>query len=134
MKTTIATTKETINNWPNYSYEAALEASDKVNWRVEDLIGGDKRLDFTKPFMPESLARVEPLDFLSPEERLVLNQIRGHGYLYTSASSRNSSCRSCWIMRVPCCAATTPAFEHSSTSPAKKPSTSISSSDFAPIF
>ncbi len=62
-------------------YEAALAAAQRVNWRVEDLIGGDKRLDFGRPFLPESLARVEPLGFLTPRERLVLNQIRGHGYL-----------------------------------------------------
>jgi hypothetical protein len=83
METIVATPEEKINNWPNYSFDASLEASEKVNWQVEDLIGGDHRLDFTRPFMPESLARVEPLTFLSPNERLVLNQIRGHGYLYT---------------------------------------------------
>jgi hypothetical protein len=66
----------------HYTYADALAASQKINWRVEDLIGGDKRLDFAKPFMPESLARTEPLSFLDREERLALNQIRGHGYLY----------------------------------------------------
>jgi hypothetical protein len=66
----------------NYTYEAALSASERVNWRIDDIIGRDKQLDFTKPFMPESLARVEPLSFLSPRERTVLNQIRGNGYLY----------------------------------------------------
>jgi len=66
-----------------YTYEAALEASEKVNWRVEDLIGGGKKLDFTKPFLPESLARVAGMDMLTDEEKMVLNQIRGHGYLYT---------------------------------------------------
>jgi hypothetical protein len=66
-----------------YTYQACLAASERVNWRVEDIIGGDKGLDFNKPFMPESLARVEPLAFLSRDEKLVLNQIRGHGYLYT---------------------------------------------------
>lgn len=65
-----------------YTYQACLAASEKVNWRVEDLIGGEKTLDFSKPFMPESLARVEPLTFLTAEEKLTLNQIRGHGYLY----------------------------------------------------
>ncbi|HEY0365919.1 MAG TPA: diiron oxygenase [Pyrinomonadaceae bacterium] len=64
-----------------YSYEAALAASRKVNWRVEDIIGGDKQLDFAKPFMPESLARVESLDFLSRDEKRTLNQIRGNSYL-----------------------------------------------------
>ncbi|HEX8746467.1 MAG TPA: diiron oxygenase [Pyrinomonadaceae bacterium] len=64
-----------------YTYRATLEASERVGWRVEDIIGGDKWLDFSRPFMPESLARVEQLSFLSPSERLTLNQIRGHAYL-----------------------------------------------------
>ena len=64
-----------------YSYRAALEVSERTNWRVEDIIGGEKRLDFTKPFMPESLAHVSPLGFLSAAEQRVLNQIRGHEYL-----------------------------------------------------
>ena len=67
----------------NYNYQETLTASVKANWRIEDIIGGDKRLDFTKPFMPESLARVEPLDFLDKDEKVLLNQIRGFGYLYT---------------------------------------------------
>jgi hypothetical protein len=66
-----------------YTYAEVLAASEKVRWTVEDLIGGDKQLDFERPFLPESLARVEPLAFLSGRERRVLNQIRGHGYLYT---------------------------------------------------
>jgi hypothetical protein len=66
----------------SYTYQGALEAATKINWQVEDLIGGDKQLDFTKPFLPESLARVEPLWFLTPDEKLALNQIRGNGYLY----------------------------------------------------
>ena len=82
MTTATVTTPRPMNIWPNYTFEAALAASEQVNWQVDDIIGGDKRLDFSKPFMPESLARVEPLDFLSPKERLVLNQIRGHDYLY----------------------------------------------------
>lgn len=64
-----------------YSYQEILAASEKVNWRVEDIIGGDKQLDFTRPFMPESLARVEQLSFLKPNEKRALNQIRGKAYL-----------------------------------------------------
>lgn len=66
-----------------YSYEATLAASEKIDWRIKDIIGGDKRLDFTKPFLPEGLARVEQLAFMTPDERRIMNQIRGHGYLYT---------------------------------------------------
>jgi len=66
-----------------YSYKETLESAEKVVWRVEDIIGGEKRLDFNRPFLPESLARVDSIDFLTSEQKLVLNQIRGYGYLYT---------------------------------------------------
>ena len=69
----------------NYTYEAALADSVKVNWQVADLIGGDKRLDFSKPFLPESLAQVNGLSTLSAREKLLLNQIRGNSYLYLFA-------------------------------------------------
>jgi hypothetical protein len=65
----------------SYSYQAALAASESIHWRVEDIIGGEKRLDFTRPFMPESLAQTEPLNFLIKEEKRILNQIRGNAYL-----------------------------------------------------
>jgi hypothetical protein len=65
-----------------FSYRETLARSEQITWRVEDLIGGDKRLDFGRPFLPDSLARAEALDFLSPREQVTLNQIRGHGYLY----------------------------------------------------
>lgn len=64
-----------------YTYQAALAASEAIHWRVDDIIGGEKRLDFTKPFMPEALAQVEPLTFLNDEEKCILNQIRGNAYL-----------------------------------------------------
>ena len=64
-----------------YSYQGALAASETIHWRVEDIIGGEKRLDFGKPFMPESLARVEELPFLDSDEKRILNQIRGNAYL-----------------------------------------------------
>lgn len=64
-----------------YSYQGALSAQEVIHWRIEDIIGGEKRLDFAKPFMPEALARVEELDFLDREEKRILNQIRGNAYL-----------------------------------------------------
>lgn len=64
-----------------YDYRETLAVSQKVNWKIEDIIGGEKTLDFAKPFMPESLARISNLDFLNADERLVLNQIKGHTYL-----------------------------------------------------
>ena len=64
-----------------YTYEGVLATAEKVNWKIDDVISDDKRLDFSKTFMPESLAGVRKLDFLSMEEQRTLNQIRGLGYL-----------------------------------------------------
>lgn len=65
----------------NYTYADTLAASARVNWQVEDIINDGKRLDFSRRFMPEALARVEPLTMLSDDERRILNQIRGNAYL-----------------------------------------------------
>ena len=67
----------------NYTYQGTLAAAERVNWRVEDIIGGDKGLDFSRPFLPESLARTADIPYLSGAEKTKLNQIRGHGYLCT---------------------------------------------------
>jgi hypothetical protein len=65
----------------HYSYEATLRSSQRASWKLEDVIGAGSALDFTRPFLPEPLARTEPLDFLDAREKRVLNQIRGHAYL-----------------------------------------------------
>lgn len=64
----------------NFTWQDTLETSIRNNWTIEDVMGG-KRLDFARPFMPETFARVAPLDFLNEHEKQVLNQIRGRGYL-----------------------------------------------------
>jgi hypothetical protein len=64
------------------AYEQSLYRASKVNWKVEEIIGGDKRLDFTKHFLPEVLARVNEIACLNSEEKLILNQIRGNSYLH----------------------------------------------------
>jgi P-aminobenzoate N-oxygenase AurF len=64
-----------------YTYEGVLATAQRVNWKIDDIIGDGKRLDFDRPFMPEALAGVRKLDFLSPDEQRTLNQIRGLGYL-----------------------------------------------------
>jgi hypothetical protein len=65
----------------SHDYQEVLATSQRVNWRLEDLIGGENRLNFSQPFLPETLARTRPLEFLSGKERLLLNQIRARGYL-----------------------------------------------------
>jgi hypothetical protein len=64
-----------------YTYQSTLALSEIPRWRIEDIIGDKKRLDFYRPFMPETFARTEPLSFLNEDEKLILNQIRGNAYL-----------------------------------------------------
>ncbi|MGD9614532.1 MAG: diiron oxygenase [Alphaproteobacteria bacterium] len=68
--------------YQQFSYQEVLSSSERFGWRIEDLIGGERRLNFSKPFLPESLARTQTLDFLTPDEQRVMNQIRGAGYLH----------------------------------------------------
>lgn len=64
-----------------YTYQSTLASSEIPRWRIEDIVGGNKRLDFSKPFMPETFARTESLTFLNQDEKRMLNQIRGNAYL-----------------------------------------------------
>jgi hypothetical protein len=65
----------------DYDYRSSLEASQKVNWKIDDVIGG-RTFDFSKRFLPEALAGVEEIRCLGRGEKLKLNQIRGFTYLY----------------------------------------------------
>jgi hypothetical protein len=65
----------------HYTFKDCLQRAERISWRVEDLIGPGKTLDFSRPFMPEGLAWTASLDFLSEAEKRTLNQIRGHAYL-----------------------------------------------------
>ncbi len=66
----------------SFTYESTLADALRVGWRVDDIIGGDKSLDFSKHFLPDALAGVAGIGFLSADEKRILNQIRGNSYLY----------------------------------------------------
>ncbi|WNZ21796.1 hypothetical protein HJG54_02200 [Leptolyngbya sp. NK1-12] len=65
-----------------HSYADILKDAAKINWRVEDLLGADKPLDFSKPFLPEALAHTRAITCLTADEQLALNHIRGNSYLH----------------------------------------------------
>ena len=65
----------------DYDYRSLFETSQRVNWKMEDVIDG-KSFDFSRPFLPEALAGVSGITCLNDEEKLKLNQIRAFSYLY----------------------------------------------------
>src|SRR3954467_11199930 len=65
----------------DFTYQATLASSLRAQWQLDDVLRTDQDLDFTRNFMPESLARTAVLENLNPFEQRVLNQISAHQYL-----------------------------------------------------
>lgn len=66
----------------NYDYGSAYRQALRVNWQIDDIIGGEKQLDFRHPFLPDAWVDATALSFLSDAEQLAVNHIRSHSYLY----------------------------------------------------
>jgi hypothetical protein len=64
-----------------YDYASCVRNSEKVTWKLDDVMPLGTRLDFSRPFLPAALSGRGELPFLSPDERRVLNQIGGNAYL-----------------------------------------------------
>lgn len=65
----------------DFNYEATLASSLRAAWQLDDVLREEQELDFSRNFMPESLARTAAVESLSPEQQRVLNQISAHQYL-----------------------------------------------------
>ena len=65
----------------DFNYEATLSSSLRAQWQLDDVLREDQELDFSRNFMPESLARTGAISSLNAIEQKVLNQISAHQYL-----------------------------------------------------
>ena len=65
----------------DFNYEATLASSLRAQWQLDDVLKADQDLDFSRNFMPESLARTAAVTSLNPFEQRILNQISAHQYL-----------------------------------------------------
>jgi hypothetical protein len=65
----------------DFNYEATLASSLRAQWQLDDVLSEEEELDFTRNFMPESLARTAAVATLNPFEQRILNQISAHQYL-----------------------------------------------------
>ncbi|MFV8749858.1 diiron oxygenase [Nannocystaceae bacterium ST9] len=65
----------------NFDYASCVRNSEKVAWRLDDVIPPGTKLDFARPFLPSALAGDHQLSELSDAERLKLNQITGNAYM-----------------------------------------------------
>jgi hypothetical protein len=63
-------------------WDPVIHSSEQVAWSIESVLGADARFDLKRPLLPDSLANVARISCLNDAERLTLNHIRGHAYLY----------------------------------------------------
>ena len=64
-----------------FTYDGVLASSQRAAWQLDEVLPEAAELDFTRPFLPEALARTGGAAGLTDAERLTLNHIRGHEYL-----------------------------------------------------
>ena len=69
----------------DFTYEGVLASSLRAQWQLDDVLRADQELDFSRNFLPESLARTAVIRSLSPDEQRTLNQISAHQYLHLFA-------------------------------------------------
>ena len=63
-------------------WDPVIRSSEKIAWTIESVLGPEARFDLARPLLPDSLANVAKISCLNDAERLTLNHIRGHAYLY----------------------------------------------------
>jgi hypothetical protein len=65
----------------NFDYASCIKNSEKVSWRIEDVLAEDASLDYGRPFLPAALSGESQVPGLSEAEARRLNQISGYAYL-----------------------------------------------------
>jgi hypothetical protein len=65
----------------DYDYATCVKNSERVAWKLDDVMPSGTHLDFGKPFLPKSLSTRGDLAFLPAEHARKLNQITGNAYL-----------------------------------------------------
>lgn len=65
----------------NFDYRSCVSNSEKVSWKVDEILPEGTNLDFSRPFLPDALVGASRLAELDDNEKVTLNQITGNAYL-----------------------------------------------------
>jgi hypothetical protein len=66
----------------NFDYASCIANSDKITWKLDDVLPLGTELDFSRPFLPEQLVMLQNVTCLNEHEKKRLNQIVGNAYLH----------------------------------------------------
>src|SRR5688572_4815797 len=64
-----------------YDYSSCIKNSEKVSWKVDEVMPPATKLDFSRRFLPSTLTGSDRVEFLTERERLTLNHINGNAYI-----------------------------------------------------
>lgn len=64
-----------------YSYQDCLETSHRVNWRIEELLGGQD-FDSSKTWLPQKLSGADGVSWLNSEEKRKLTHVEMGSYAH----------------------------------------------------
>ncbi|HZI04337.1 MAG TPA: hypothetical protein VEZ71_09960 [Archangium sp.] len=63
-------------------YQSCIQNSERVSWRLDDLLPKETVIDFSRRILSDSLTGTEGIGCLSAEEKLMLNQLRSNSYAH----------------------------------------------------
>ena len=66
---------------PTYSYAECLQTAYRVNWRINDVIGG-RRFDRSRRWLPSQLSGVDQISCLSEDEKTKLTHVEMGAYAH----------------------------------------------------
>lgn len=61
-------------------YARCIEASKRINWDIDRDVLKGRKFDFSRKFLPDSLAKTREFSFLSEDEKRLISQIQGRTY------------------------------------------------------
>ncbi|MFM0337030.1 hypothetical protein [Paraburkholderia fungorum] len=68
------------NEIPSARYAKCIEVSRRIRWDIDRDVIRDRQFDPTHKFLPDGLAQVDRLSFLTPAQRLLMSQVQGRTY------------------------------------------------------
>ena len=58
-------------------YAKCIEGSKRMRWGIDKDFLRDRKFDFSKKFLPDGISKLDKLDFLTADERMIPSQIQG---------------------------------------------------------
>jgi hypothetical protein len=64
-----------------YDYATCVRNSEKVSWKLDEVLPANTKIDFSRPFLPAPFSGESRTSVLNKHEGLKLNQITGNSYM-----------------------------------------------------